>query len=134
MAGHEILAALLHAEEKVPADSHYLYSRSLGTLVGEWGCRVTSLCSGWFGATESCQDKFLKVFLCLVLFTFVSLKIWVFLLESTGVVACGPCKGWHNRDFVLNYCPDCNFILSKSLIVPGVQRCHADLLLKAPSL
>lgn len=48
-------------------------------------------------------------------------------------VACGPCKGRHNRDFVLNSCPDCNFILSKSLIVPGVQRCYADLLLKAPS-
>lgn len=89
MAGHEILAVLLHAEEKVPADSHYLYthSRSLGTLMGEWGCRVTSLCSEWFGATERYWDKFLRVFFfCLVLFTFVSLKIWAFLLESTGVV------------------------------------------------
>lgn len=138
MAGHEILAALLHAEEKVPADSHYLYthSRSLGTLMGEWGCRVTSLCSEWFGATERYWDKFLRVF-------FLPCSLHVCIIKNLGLsarkyrcswpVACGPCKGRHNRDFVLNSCPDCNFILSKSLIVPGVQRCYADLLLKAPS-
>lgn len=106
----EILAALLHAEKKRQSDSMLFMLR---TFRSELGCTFTSLFNHCSGLIERYWDKFLKVVLCLALLVLVFLKIWSLLLKSARIVV--PCKGHHERGFVLNSGQGCSFSLLCSL-------------------